>query len=887
MKHCWFLLAFLCWSGILFAQQEGNTWYFGYHAGVSFTGGTATALTNGALNQYEGVATISDRSGNLLFYTEGMNVWAANHALMPNGTGLSGTQSTTQTVIAPSAQADSLFYIFYANALGNNSTIWYSMVDLRLNNGLGDVTLKNVVLDSGYTEKMCVVKHANGVDSWLVIHKHNSQEFYSYLINCNGLQPNPVVSSIGSMHNSVGGYLKPCRDGSKLALCLPNQALVEVLRFNPQTGEISNPITLAGILDPYGIEFSPDGRLLYVTTDNLFSEILQFDLLAGSTVGIMASRYQVAVNNFGSYTALQMGPDGKMYAGKSLGGYLATISQPNIAGINCNFTDTGLYLQGKMCFHGLPNTYEAYPHPWLDSLDFRLSASQICLGDTLVLDDQSSFVPDMAKYLISRQGLGVVDSVLGSNGSIVIQQPGVYVISYLARRSCLSDSVQKVVVVRPQPTANLGADTVLCGASSMSLTAAGTNGATWWNGSTAQSVQVSNSGTYWVTITDGLCVGVDSINVDFRAVPVFGADTLLHGCEGNPLTIGANTSGAGHWAWNTGDTTCTLEVINSGTYSLVRTLDDCQFERTIRVDFQAAPSPHLPPVHYLCDGAGLELSTQVKCDYLQWSTGETGNSITVSQAGQYSVKAFVNGCVGESSTEVRILALPTVELPKAIHGCEGEALRLNPVLGPAVETVLWSDGSMDASTSVIEPGIYSVQVSNGCGVAEASVVVEMSAKPELDLGSDRSLCREKEILLSAPRGDYTYSWSDGSAGPQLRISKPGTYSLTLQNACGIASDVVVVSGLEQPTTQIPNVFTPNGDGINDLFLTGVTEQGYSLSVMDRWGKTVFSSQNHSDGWDGRLNDGSQAPEGAYYYAVSYRSCEGASSEETGSVTLMR
>lgn len=880
------MLLWLCLCGTLSAQHEGNTWYFGYHAGVSFVGGTPQALTDGSINQYEGVATISDRSGNLLFYSEGLNVYNANHAIMPNGGGLLGTQSTTQTVIVPAIAQDSLFYLFYADALSGSSMIWYSVVDMRSNGGLGDVVMKNMPLDSNFTEKMCVVKHANGVDSWLITHVRNSQDFRAYLINCGGIQPNPVVSSVGSMHNTVVGYLKASCDGRKLALTLGSQGNVEVMRFDPSTGEIYSPLVLAGLADPYGIEFSANGQLLYVTTDNMFSEVLQFDLNAGNAVAVMGSRFQVSLSNFGSYTAIQRGPDGKLYIGKSLGSHLATIAQPDIMGGGCGFNDQGLFLQGKMCFHGLPNTYEAYPHPWLDTVRFQLSAVEICIGQSVQVNDQSSFRPDKAKFWISQIGVGVVDSLQGMNGQFLPNQPGQYQISYMVERSCMKDTLHQFLLVRSLPSFSLGNDTVVCGGSSVQIAANTPLATTWWNGATTNSMNISAPGAYWAEVSDGLCAARDTVSVDFKAIPNFAMEAQLTGCEGASLDIGPALPMAGSWQWSHGVSGAQAMVSQPGTYTLTRTLDGCSFDAQVQVAFLPNPIVQMPQAVWLCEQADLVLQADVKCDYLQWNTGETTSAIHVNAPGIYSVTAFAQGCVGTATTEVHLQQLPSLELPNDVTACEGEPVRLVPIYNEEASSFLWSDGQMEPTITVTEPGIYTLQAANTCGMAEASVTVAFSAKPTADLGSDRSLCQEKEVLLQAPVGDFTYHWSDGSDASQLRVHTPGTYSVSIENACGIAMDEVVVTGPENQV-QVPNVFTPNADGINDLFLTGATGPNFGLSIMDRWGKNVFSTQNPLDGWDGRLNDGTPATEGTYYYTLHYRGCDGQPSDMAGPVTLMR
>lgn len=112
MKNLLFLLNLL-FTIVLFGQNQANNWYFGQNAGINFSNGIPVALDDGVLNTPEGCSTISDSNGNLLFYTDGIDVWNKNHQLMPNGTGLLGSISSTQSgIIIPHPGNINLYYVF-------------------------------------------------------------------------------------------------------------------------------------------------------------------------------------------------------------------------------------------------------------------------------------------------------------------------------------------------------------------------------------------------------------------------------------------------------------------------------------------------------------------------------------------------------------------------------------------------------------------------------------------------------------------------------------------------------------------------------------------------------------------------------------------------------
>ena len=162
MKKLSLILIFL-YEIACFGQKEASNWYFGDRAGIRFNNdGTVTELTNGKLSTIEGCTTISDANGNLLFYTDGVTVWNRNHNAMPNGFGLFGDPSSTQSaIVVPQPNNPNLYYIFTVDTSVNqndpNYGFNYSVVDMTLNVGLGNVTTKNSNLLPVSSEKVTAV----------------------------------------------------------------------------------------------------------------------------------------------------------------------------------------------------------------------------------------------------------------------------------------------------------------------------------------------------------------------------------------------------------------------------------------------------------------------------------------------------------------------------------------------------------------------------------------------------------------------------------------------------------------------------------------------------------------------------------------------------------
>ncbi len=348
------------------AQLEGSIWLFGSNAGLDFRNGKPVAIQGGQINTTEGCATICDAKGNLLMYTDGITVWNSKHEAMPNGTGLNGDPSATQSgVIVPLPGSNKIYYLFTIEAQLEEAGFGYSIIDMTLENGLGDVVTKNIQLKTPVTEKITAVKHRNNKDIWVITHDWDNNAFLAYLLTSNGLKKEPVVSNSGSDHkeddDNTIGYMKSSPDGSQLAVAVKGEHFFEVFDFDNQSGMVSNPLKFQledGSLT-YGVEFSPNGSLLYVSAGGT-SKVYQVNLQAGSSTAITNSLQVIAENISGWTGALQVGLDGKIYVSPYGSEYIDVIHNPNAVGKACNYEANYLNLDGNSCQIGLPTFIQTY-----------------------------------------------------------------------------------------------------------------------------------------------------------------------------------------------------------------------------------------------------------------------------------------------------------------------------------------------------------------------------------------------------------------------------------------------------------------------------------------------------------------------------------------------
>jgi hypothetical protein len=356
------LLVIVLFPIVVFSQQQPEKWYFGYNAGLDFSSGNPVPINNSAIIQWEGNATACDTMGNLEFYTDGVTVWDATNTVMPNGTGLLGNGSTTQSAtIVPYPNYPEKYYLFTNTDINSANGFRYSVIDMTLNGGLGDVTsVKNVLLLDPVTEQ-CVVIPGNDGCTWILVRQYDAV-WYAFLIDSSGIQP-PVISYAGTVCDQTQaqgvGYLKASPLNDKIAFAkygyIGSNSFFELYDFNNGTGEVSNSFQLTLNTSVYGCTFSPDGSRFYGAEWG--SNLYQFDLTLGNVTDITNSKTLVGTTaNFTAIGDLQIAPNEKIYCAIDNANHLGVINDPNALGTACNFVENGILLGGHTTGIGLPAT---------------------------------------------------------------------------------------------------------------------------------------------------------------------------------------------------------------------------------------------------------------------------------------------------------------------------------------------------------------------------------------------------------------------------------------------------------------------------------------------------------------------------------------------------
>ena len=502
-------IVFLIQSIFCNGQKESNYWYFGNKAGLNFNTNPISPLKNSSLQTFEGSSVISDANGNLLFYTDGKTVWNKKNQIMANGTGLSGNPSATQSgVIVPGDNYGVIYYIFTVGMFRfpkgiPNTKLEYSIVDMSLEGGLGRVTHKNKALFTSDTpgniiassEKIAAIQHTNRRDFWVIAHdfrlsrmistrvpQHiiigedeigSGDKFYVYLVSDKGVSA-PKIYNIGKTHYDPRGYMKISRNGKYLAVAVvralqldfsqkdmsvqgfydKEKSFIEVFNFDNKTGVLSKRNTGLSLVENkaparrsksfYGLEFSENSKYLYAS-ERFEGKLYQFEIDSGK---------EKVIDNKNIANALQLAPDGKIYAAMSreqpedftkyLGEtHLGAIENGNTT--NPTFNPKALDLGGNHSYEGLPTIVMTF-------YNAVAVASSACLGKVVEVKintkGYTDYVLEMGDGTVIQKKIPEQNIINESHGYL---KAGTYKITVTLKRGSISKQINRFIRVFALP----------------------------------------------------------------------------------------------------------------------------------------------------------------------------------------------------------------------------------------------------------------------------------------------------------------------------------------------------------------------------------------------------------------------------------------------------
>lgn len=808
---------------------ENNHWVVGRGSGslIDFSSGSpiVTAIEDNGNNQLgtiEGMATMSDRNGNLLFYSDGTRLFNRNHEVFFTQMG-AGSSSAQGVLILPDPGNAQSYYVFTAENFGGISYptlrgLAYLKVDMTMNGGLGGVSSSYNTLLYQTSEKLTATKHCNGTDMWVVAHGFNDNKFYSYLITAAGVQA-PVISTVGNSQyqasNAVGsqgiGVHKISPDGTKLLSSNSTLGFAELFDFDNSTGIISNQFLFPPGTFMYSGEFSPDGSKIYYVEDD-DKKIYCIDISSGSTQIMYLSVTAVGTSSASNYLGtVSMGPDGKLYIART-DNFIDAINHPNAPPANCGFQTEAIYLPTGG-FYGLNNIYisSKTPGPQI------IGPTQVCVGQNNV------------KYKV---GCGQNTwEYRGQNGYTVLSQKEisvnfttVSVDTLICHRAntCIGAASDTVIIhVGGNNMANLGPNVSICSGSSVTLNpGSGFYQVQWSTNVYTPTLTVSQPGTYWVQVTAlGGCTDRDTIVVssfggnfnvpDEPTIQICSTTSqlpyVLHAAQGNFTHVWNNTQTSNDSITVYPTTPITRVPI---TYYNAQ---GCADKDTFVIQMVNS----FPPIHIgndttVCPGQLVILHRNSNYPYInyEWSDGSSGPTFTVYQAGTYWLTYEDPICHYQHTDEVVVSNHPQPQsnLPDVpLTLCPNNTIQLDAGGG---YPVLWHDGSTNRYHSANQEGIYWAELQGICGAVRDSVTINFLPASSYNFGFADTVTLCSNSLPYSLSGNNTlpmsnYQWSTGDQTVNILVTQEGTYSVTANSYCGLVGDTTYVRILQQPANILP------------------------------------------------------------------------------------
>jgi gliding motility-associated-like protein len=817
------------------AQKETSHWFLsGNHLKIDKS--SITNATAASLNPSHSTTSVSDSAGNLLFASDGKTVIDRNLNPMPavSSSPLSGNGKVLATRIPNSNR----YYLFYSRPLSSNpnslAIIYYSIIDLSVNGGMGDVISMNQVIDTLASPAFTLAEGSTEDEAWLILHRHGTRDFLSYKITATGMAAAPVPSTAGtysSLDNYIFHDLKTSPNGKMIAgLAYRNYTInfaytrhfYEVYNWDPATGMLSYKIRSkwSGVYFHHfiSLEFSPDNRLLYGgLMERIYGlqpcgygagSIMQFNLCYTDSTEF--SRYAMRIGyafnwcNPGlSWGRLQLGADKKIHV-PFTGFSLSAINNPNRIGSWANMDVNG-YTQpnnnngnvSSAGFYHLPLrkavinniVYEGncFPNP----ISFRITNDTINniswnFGDPASASNTSS--QTKPQHVFSVPGIYTVKaSLFSSSGNLI---------DTLSELIEIKDPAKRLLYGWP-------VDTSICAGRAFTIKLNVVNGIFVWKkrhpdgyltqtGQVGDSIMLDSEGTYIVEMRQNDCNGcilTDSIRLHVNPIPPVNLGPNRNLCTGDSLKLSVSDPAA-KYTWSTGDTTQSIWAKQGGTYWVEGEYNGngCPVRDSITITAVPGVSFSLPNDTTLCNDQSLLLNPGISPANYQWQNGSSSPTLTVTSPGTYWVRVWNANCFRRDTIMVAYINAMQVNLGNDSTLCLGDSLRLQPNI-PGGQ-FLWSDGSTNTHLMIKHSGSYWVRISNAvCSVTD-TISVTFSTPPKVSLGNDTSLCINEKIVLRSPVTSATYQWSDLSIKDSLEVNTAGLYHLTVnQGGCTVKDSI--------------------------------------------------------------------------------------------------
>ena len=456
----------------------------------------------------------------------------------------------------------------------------------------------------------------------------------------------------------------------------------------------------------------------------------------------------------------------------------------------------------------------------------------------------------------------------------------------------VTTEIVNVNIIDP-PNVSAGNDLEFCQNTTVTATATASEAGSFdWstpNGSivgssTNATVDVDAGGTYNVEFTSSLtgCTASDALMISELPIPNPNLTNPYLICPGGTLQLSLGNA----WdqvQWPDGSSFFNYTVNQPGNYNVLISDDGCSNNVEFIVQYPLLSPPNLGADISICMGESAHLTAGISG---VWSNGVTATSIDVQSPGTYFITVLDQGCAVGDTIQVFTFLPPALELGADHNICRGDTAFFEVFVNAQ-----WPDGSTGMNYYTRDSGVIVAHASNGPCYVEDSAHVFITEIPYVSIIGDSALCEGTTIYLGLDAAYYTQlRWNTGDTSKIISVTEAGIYQVGVESECGADVDRIEIEYEDcEEAVFIPNAFTPDGDGINDVLSFSTKNiSTFAIDIFDRWGNVVFSSKDPSEKWLGDVQgDGYYAPNGIYHYryVVTLKSLD--VFERSGFILLMR
>ena len=622
------------------------------------------------------------------------------------------------------------------------------------------------------------------------------------------------------------------------------------------------------------------------------------------------------------------------YAWAGPNGFTSNTQNPNIAfaslGMNGQYTVTGTSAFG--CTNTALSTVLVLPLP----SPAISSNGPVCIGATLNFTAAGG-----ATYSWSGPNGFASPSSNPNIANTTLAAGGTY--SLVATVGSCTNITTALIVINPLPTPNLTSNSPVCIQQSINFFAGGGNTYIWAgpNGFTGNGSNLSipsanntNAGTYTLTVTDGNnCTNTISTAVSINPLPVISAvgSTL---CALKTISLSASGGTAFTWSGPNGFTSASpqeyipnADITQQGNYSVtVTNSNGCTSSSVTNVHINPIPTLTASANTPICVNQTISLSAGALTGTSYLWTGPNGyysikqNSqiidATLLTSGIYTITVTDNiGCSTTAMVNMQVNDLPVVSISSDKRsGCVPVCINFSPQSSTSIQSCYWkfgegsSAGGLSVQKCYANPGSFEVSAKftdiNGCSnTGTFSVETYPIPVADFNYASAKPIINETVEFTDASYGANVTGWTWNFSHLKNQVALKSQTSLSYENPGSYAVALVVTSdhGCRDTTVKsitigddfgifVPDAFTPNGDGINDIFQPkGYGIVKYELNIFDRWGERLFTTSDFTQGWDGVFSGRGAdiVKEDVYIWNIKVITIFGKAKELSGRVTLFR